>query len=110
LNEIGQGLILSGIGIVITFSSLGILILLIVLLKAIFPTVQSVRKIKTGTEEISREEQSDREKKQKVAAAAAAVALSLDKEKNQSRGLGQVLESPPGNWWYKKLDRIHFKE
>jgi len=110
LNEIGQGLILSGIGIVITFSSLGILILLIVLLKAIFPTGQSVRKIKTGTEEISREEQYDRERKQKVAAAAAAVALSLEKDKNQSRGLGQVLESPPGNWWHKKLDRIHFKE
>lgn len=110
MNEIGQGLILSGIGIVITFSSLGILILLIVLLKAIFPTGQAVRKVETETEKISREDQSDRERKQKIAAAAAAYALSLEKDKNQSRGLGQVLESPPGNWWHKKLDRIHFKE
>lgn len=110
MNEIGQGLILSGIGIVITFSSLGILILLIVLLKTIFPTGQAVRKFETETEKISREDQSDRERKQKIAAAAAAYALSLEKDKNQSRGLGQVLESPPGNWWHKKLDRIHFKE
>ena len=109
MNEIGQGLILSGIGIVITFSSLGILILLIVLLKTIFPTSQAIRKFETETEEISRDDQSDRERKQKIAAAAAA-ALSLHKDKNQSRGLGQVLESPPGNWWHKKLDRIHFKE
>ncbi len=110
MNEIGQGLILSGVGIVITFSSLGILILLIVLLKTIFPTGQAVRKSKTEIEEIPGEDQTDRERKQKIAAAAAAVALSLQKDKNQTRGLGQVLESPPGNWWHKKLDRIHFKE
>jgi Na+-transporting methylmalonyl-CoA/oxaloacetate decarboxylase gamma subunit len=111
LNEIGQGLILSGIGIVITFSALGILILLIVMLKIIFPTGQAVRKSETETQGIPREDQSTRERKRKiVAAAAAAAALSLQKDKNQSRGLGQVLESPPGNWWHKKLDWIHFKE
>ena len=110
MNEIGQGLILSGIGIVITFSALGILILLIVLLKTIFPAGQVVRTSETETPEIPGEDQSDREKKQKIAAAAAAVALSLHQDKNRSSGLGRVLESPPGNWWYKKLDRIHFKE
>jgi hypothetical protein len=110
LNEIGQGLILSGIGIVITFSALGILILLIVMLKIIFPTGQAVRKFDTETGEIPGEDQFTRERKRKIAAAAAASALSLQKDKNQSRGLGQVLESPPGNWWHKKLDRIHFKE
>ncbi len=110
MNEIGQGLILSGIGIVITFSSLGILILLIVLLKTIFPAGQAGRKVETEISEIPGEEQSARERKQKIAAAAAAVALILDKDKDRSGGLGEVLENPPGNWWYKKLDRIHFKE
>jgi len=37
LSELGQGLSLSGIGILITFSALGILILLILVLKALFP-------------------------------------------------------------------------
>ena len=110
MNEIGQGLILSGIGIVITFSSLGILILLIVLLKTIFPAGQAGRKDETEIPEIPGGDESDRGRKQKIAAAAAAVALSLAKDKDQSGGLGQVLESPPGNWWHKKLDRIHFKE
>lgn len=110
MNEIEQGLILSGIGIVFTFSALGILILLIVLLKIIFPSGQTVRKSKTETGEIPAEDQSTRERKRKIAAAAAAAALSLQKDKTQSSGLGQVLESPPGNWWHKKLDRIHFKE
>ena len=110
LNEIGQGLILSGIGIVITFSALGILILLIVLLKTIFPNSQAVQKIGTEIPEIPGKDQSGLERKQKIAAAAAAYALSFEKDKNQSRGLGQVLESPPGNWWHQKLDRIHFKE
>lgn len=110
MNEIEQGLILSGIGIVITFSALGILILLIVLLKIIFPSGQTVRKSKTETEKIPAEDQSTRERKRKIAAAAAAAALSLQKDKTQSSELGQVLESPPGNWWHKRLDRIHFKE
>jgi len=110
LNEIGQGLILSGIGILITFSALGILILLIVLLKIFFPPSQVVRKYETEIPAKPGEDQSDRERKRKIAAAATAAALSLQKDKNQSGGLGQVLESPPGNWWHKKLDRIHFKE
>ncbi len=37
MTEIGQGLTLSGIGILITFSALGILILLILVLKTLFP-------------------------------------------------------------------------
>ncbi|MGB2956609.1 MAG: OadG family transporter subunit [Anaerolineales bacterium] len=110
MNEIGQGLILSGIGIVITFSALGILILLIVLLKTVFPAGQTVRKSETEIQEIPGEDQTDREKKHKIAAAAAAVALALDRDKDRPGSLGQVLESPPGNWWHKKLDRIHFKE
>ena len=110
LNEIGQGLILSGIGIVITFSALGILILLIVLLKTIFPNSQAVQKVETEIHEIPGEDQPGLERKQKIAAAAAAVALALDRDKDRSGGLGQVLENPPGNWWHKKLDRIHFKE
>ncbi len=37
MNELGQGLTLSGIGILITFIALGVLIGLILLLKALFP-------------------------------------------------------------------------
>jgi len=110
LNEIGQGLVLSGIGIVITFSALGILILIILLLKRMFPVAGAALN-SDSSEFIDRsEDQSDRERLKTVAAAAVAGAITLQKRKDPARGLGEVLESPPGNWWFKMLDRIQTKE
>jgi Na+-transporting methylmalonyl-CoA/oxaloacetate decarboxylase gamma subunit len=110
LNEIGQGLVLSGIGIVITFSALGILILIILLLKRMFPVRGAAETPDYSDSTGEGKDQSDRERLKTVAAAAAAGAISLQKRKNQARGLGEVLETPPGNWWFKMLDRIQTKE
>ncbi len=110
MNEIGQGLVLSGIGILITFSALGVLILIILLLKRIFP-VTRVSEISDPSKFVAgSEDQSDREQLRTIAAAAAAAAITLQKRKNPARGLGELLETPPGNWWLKKLDKIQTKE
>jgi len=110
LNEIGQGLVLSGIGIVITFLALGILILVILLLKRMFPVAGAALDYDSSEFLDRSEDQSDRERLKTVAAAAAAGAITLQKRKDPARGLGEVLETPPGNWWFKMLDRNQTKE
>ena len=108
MNEINQGLILSGIGILITFSSLGILILVILLLKTFFPPEGRDRESVPSVGEPGKS-QSDRKQNKRIAAAVGA-ALILQKNKDHSSSLGKVLETPPGNWWHKALNRIQFKE
>ncbi len=108
MNEINQGLILSGIGILITFSALGILILVILLLKTVFPPEGRVRESVPKGEEPGAS-QTDRERNKRIAAAVGA-AMILQKKTDHSAGLGKVLETPPGNWWHKALNRIQFKE
>lgn len=108
MNEINQGLILSGIGILITFSSLGILILVILLLKTIFPPEGRDREFVTDVGAPGKS-QTDRDWKKRIAAGVGA-ALILQNNKDHSSSLGKVLESPPGYWWQKALNRIQFKE
>ncbi|MCJ7716749.1 MAG: hypothetical protein MUO54_09540 [Anaerolineales bacterium] len=110
MNEIGQGLILSGIGIVITFSALGILILIILLLKGLFPAEGGVVSPDYSVPKLGSEDQSDQERLKTIAAAGAAAAVALQRRNKKAGGLGEVLETPPGNWWFKMLDRIQTKE
>ena len=105
MTELGQGLSLSGIGILITFSALGILILVIFLLKLIFPVEGAPR----DSEVKEKEEDPNREALRKQAAAAGVAALLMHSGRTSS-GLGKLLESPPGNWWGKAINRIHTKE
>lgn len=105
MSEFTQGLTLSGIGILITFSSLGILILLILGLKAIFPP-QELDDLKEAP---AQEPAVDRERLKETAAAVGVATLL--KLKGVGRGeLGSLLEKPVGNWWQKNLDRIQGKE
>jgi hypothetical protein len=110
LNVFSQGLALSGIGILITFSSIGLLILIILGLKSIFPG--EVRKKESPTLDPSQtsEELSVRERMRKAAAAAAVVELFQQKRESQSSTLGKTLERPPGNWWRNALNRNQSKE
>ena len=105
MNELGQGLTLSGIGILVTFSALGILILLILLLKVFFPPKQT---------EIdgysSRFKINDRESLKERAAAVAVAALLDHKMESRKSNLGSVLEDPIGNWWLRAIERSHKKE
>lgn len=105
MSELNQGLTLSGIGILITFSALGILILLILLLKFLFPTrsMDPVNKVQSDPDP-SREDLLKQ-------AAAAGVAILMKGNQSIRRGsLGDLLEKPVGQWWLKGLDRIHNKE
>ena len=110
MNEFGQGLTLSGIGILITFSALGILIILILILKALFP--ERSGDLESSHPEIIRSSKAnlDRESLTKKAAAAAVAVLLHDRSFTQNGGLGSELEKPVGTWWHRGLDRIHGKE
>ena len=110
MNEIGQGLSLSGIGILITFSALGILILLILLLKALFPEKGKDLDDSYNSEPLVPEAGHTRDEIRKKAAAAG-VAILLEKRLLLTKGrLGSVLEKPVGEWWQRGVDRIHSKE
>ena len=105
MTEIGQGLALSVIGILITFSALGILILVILSLKVLFPERSPIQDFSEKT----KAQDPKREALRKQAAAAGVAALLMHSGKQPS-GLGKLLESPPGNWWGKAISRIHNKE
>jgi hypothetical protein len=102
MTQLGQGLYLSGIGILITFSALGILILVIFMLKLIFPEGAALQDSADNGES----KDPKREALRKQAAAAGVAALLMHSGKTSS-GLGKLLESPPGNWWGKAIHRIH---
>lgn len=86
MNDYTLGITLSLMGISITFLALGALILLIVLLRALFPS-------KTPD---TAEESNSQVDPVKSAVAIAAAWWYLRNKKASS--LGQVLEQPPGNW------------
>lgn len=110
MNDLGQGLLLSLFGILITFSALGILILVIVLLKTLFKFHPSAGISIAEDIEMIGKDQHAREDLHRKAAAAAVSALFLRSKITDGSGLGKVLESPPSNWWNKALDRVQFKE
>jgi len=110
VSEIGQGLSLSGIGILITFSALGILILLILILKALFPVRGNDLDVSHPGETPPSGIDPDREVLKKKAAAAGVAVLSSKKSFTGKGGLGSELEKPVGIWWQRGLVRIHGKE
>ena len=110
MNELGQGLSLSGIGILITFSALGILILLILILKALFPVKDDDLEESHQDETPPSGTDPDREELRKRAAAAGVAVLLSNKSISRKGGLGSELETPVGKWWQRGLDQIHGKE
>ena len=83
-----QGLTLSLIGMGITFAALGVLILVIVVLKWLFPVKAPARSGEAGSDE-----------RERVVALAAAWHY-LRAEENSSPALGNLLAGPRGAWWY----------
>jgi hypothetical protein len=105
LSEISQGLSLSGIGILVTFSALGILVLLILLLKLVFPARGVDHSGSISGKEI------DPREALKEQAAAVAVAALLDQDKGARKSsLGALLEEGRSNWWKRGVDRGQGKE
>jgi hypothetical protein len=110
LNELGQGLTLSGIGILITFFALGVLIGLILLLKALFPVKTGNSEVKDALRESSPPLSREREDLLRQAAAAG-VSVLIKRRGLSGRGsLGKLLEDPVGDWWRKGVDRVHGEE
>ena len=110
MGELGQGLVLSGLGILITFFSLGALIGLILLLNWLFPSGVKGSGPKTSLDEIPPATPGDREDIRKLAAAAGVSVLIKTRTDAPWGNLGEVLETPAGEWWKKGLDRVHGKE
>ena len=109
MSELGQGLSLSGLGILITFSALGILIGLILLLKALFPAQDG----KPRTDQIREESSSpieDREELRRQAAGVGVGVLMTERSRVRGGNLGKLLQEPAAEWWRKGVDRVHGKE
>ena len=94
----------------ITFSALGILILLILILKALFPTRGDGHEVSRPAEIPPTATDLDREELRKKAAAAGVVVLLSNRSIARKSRLGSELEKPVGKWWQRGLDRIHDKE
>ena len=110
MNELGQGLTLSGIGILITFIALAVLIGLILLLKALFPVRDGKPEVEDPLTTSSPSRSQEREQLLKRAAAAG-VSVLLKKMNQSNQGtLGKLLEDPAGGWWRKGVDRVHGEE
>lgn len=109
MSELTQGLTISGFGILITFTALGILIGLILLLKALFPArVESSGSDRTAAE-IPPPQGFEREQLLKRAAAVG-VSILVHKDRSNQGDLGKLLEGSVTSWWGKGLDRVHGKE
>jgi hypothetical protein len=110
LSELGQGLTLSWVGILITFSALGILIGLILLLKVFFPPKEERSTAGGAVVESSSLPSQEREKLLKQAAAVGVGVLIQRMSRSTQGNLGKILEEPVGGWWRKGLDRVQGKE
>ena len=110
MSELGQGLTISGVGILITFSALGILIGLILLLKALFPFQGKRNTDQKGSGDSATAPNQARENLRKQAAAVGVGVLIKKMDRSDPGSLGALLEDPAASWWRKGLYRVHRKE
>ncbi len=100
MSEISQGLIVSALGITITFFALGLFILVMIGLQKLFPAKEKVEEAveevgtPAGTVAIVNETVVEEEE----VAAAIAVAVAHFKQRRQSH-LGAALSQGRGSWW-----------
>jgi Na+-transporting methylmalonyl-CoA/oxaloacetate decarboxylase gamma subunit len=90
---IEQGLLISLLGLMLTFLALGMLILTIVVLQRLFKPKPAVspKSVPNGTD--------PGEGDAELAAAMAAAILLLRAKDRRSSALGSTLENGPGRWW-----------
>ncbi len=95
MSNLAQGLSISVMGILITFASLGVLILVMIVLRELFApraTQQASRPVGAGEGAPQAEDD--------AAAVAAATAVAFLKDRQRQRAaLGKLLETPQGRWW-----------
>ncbi len=100
MSELSQGLIVSVLGITITFFALALFIIVMVVLQKLFPPKTEVEEVAeevgtpAGTVEILNEAVLEEEE----VAAAIAVAVAFFEQRRQSQ-LGATLAQGRGQWW-----------
>ncbi len=90
MSNLAQGLSISVMGILITFASLGVLILVMIALRELFAP--------RASQEAPQPEGGEVENDAAAVAAATAVAFLKAQQRRQA-ALGKVLETPQGRWW-----------
>jgi len=101
LNNIVQGLEVSVLGILITFTALGVFILIMIVLQRLFPSAETEAPVVTQTvkdEQPLVEVQIEETGEDAAVVAAIAAALSYLRARSQS-SLGGSLQEGRGGWW-----------
>lgn len=103
-----QGLILSAFGIGLTFSGLGLLILVILALRSIFATRKPTPETPPEPEKLPKATSLSRDTQHEEVVAAIATALTHLRTIHVSKGrLGTSLEKGPGRWWTRGIAQNH---
>jgi Na+-transporting methylmalonyl-CoA/oxaloacetate decarboxylase gamma subunit len=101
LSLIVQGLVISILGLLLTFLALGLLILTMVLLQRLFspaPSGTTVKSAGEGPPGSNRPEEL-------VAVIATALAVARARQPNAAR-LGENLRNSPGHWWQSPESKL----
>jgi sodium pump decarboxylase gamma subunit len=103
-----QGLILSAFGIGLTFSGLGLLILVILLLRSVFVTKKPATDTSTEPDSPLKATSLSRDTQHEEVVAAIATALTHLRTIHVTKGrLGASLEKGPGRWWTRGVAQNH---
>jgi len=103
-----QGLILSAFGIGLTFSGLGLLILVILLLRSIFATKKPTADAPAEPDLPPKTTSLSRDIQHEEVVAAIATALTHLRTIHVTKGrLGASLEKGPGRWWTRGVTQNH---
>ncbi|MFP3854121.1 MAG: OadG family transporter subunit [Anaerolineales bacterium] len=98
-----QGLTLSITGILVTFSSLGLLILIIIGLQRLFPAEEDLMAGAESTTSVSLPDtMSPTDLDPEVAAAIAIAVEHFRAMEYEVSGIGSSLEQGPGAWWHAR--------
>ena len=96
-----QGLVLSAIGLVLTFATLGLMVVPIWLVnryQEAHPPKEEPAKVESD-EPVACEEPEPAVSEAEVAAAIAASIMATRRQETSPSGLGAALELGPGRWW-----------
>lgn len=96
-----EGLTLSSIGLAVTFTALALIVLLIMILRALFPS-RAAGDAQPQTEPRAIASLPTEAVDPKVAAAIASAIEHVKRDRSPSGNLGRALKSGPGPWWRRR--------
>ena len=99
MDLITQGLTLSLTGIVVTFASLGLFILIIILLQKFFPSEEAEPSTSIEGGSVALPEATGIDLDQGTAAAIAIAISHFQSLESEASGIGSALVQGPGPWW-----------